>query len=461
MRPRVGPSRRARHRLRRSLARWLMVSVVGTTSAARAQDVAIPPSVLLPNYDRVQPGLIEALEAGAFVARARNAPAVAYNPAGISLSERTSLNASTQGYWLTVLGGSGFEHASPVSNFASMPSFLGIVLGRDLVGWEKVRLGFAVVTPVHWDQSVIATTEPTPGQRASYSVHSSISTTTPTVSVGWALSPSVRLGASIEFPYTSLSNQGQLSGELTTASTSQGSIRNVTLGGSTLDVVGVVGAQWQPIRWLQLGLVLRSPGLKILSTGSLDIESLTTLPSGTRHTYFSDSDARFEYRTPMEVSLGAAFEVGRVQFEVDLRWHDGTHTYPLFSSTELGRVVDTSSGAPVVSSFDFAGVPFRARPVLNGSVGAHFALTQAVNLSAGAYLDQSPVDLLGQGFRRVDLIGFRTGVGLQLGAFGASLGIGWEYGKATDDLAPDAAQSQREELTLNTISVLFSVSYKF
>jgi hypothetical protein len=438
-----------------------MLFLAGTTSAARAQDVSIPPSLLLPNYDRVHPGLIEALEAGAFIARARNAPAVAYNPAGISLTDRTTLNASTQGYWLTVLGGSGFEHASPVSNFASMPSFLGIVLGRDLIGWETVRLGFAVVTPVHWDQSVVANSEPASGQRASYSVHSSLSTTAPTVSVGWALSPSVRLGASIEFPYTSLSDQGQLSGELTTASTSQGSIRNVTAGGSTLDVVGVVGAQWQPLRWLQLGILIRSPGLKILSTGSLDIESLTTLPSGTRHTFFSDTDARFEYRTPLEVSLGAAFEVGRVQFEVDLRWHDGTHTYPLFSSTEQGHVVDTSSGAPVVSSFDFPGVPYRARPVLNGSVGAHVTLTPAVSLSAGAYLDQSPVELLGQGFRRVDLIGLRTGVGVQLGAFGASLGIGWEYGKATDDLAPDAAQSQREELTLNTISVLFSVSYKF
>ena len=206
MRPRVAPSRRARRRLRRSLARWLMLFLVGTSSAARGQGVSIPPSLLLPNYDRIHPGLIEALEAGAFIARARNAPAVAYNPAGISLTDRTTLNASTQGYWLTVLGGSGFEHASPVSNFESMPSFLGIVLGRDLIDWETVRLGFAVVTPVKWDQSVVANSEREMGQRASYSVHSIVSTTVPTVSVGWAVSPSVRLGASIEFPYTSLSD---------------------------------------------------------------------------------------------------------------------------------------------------------------------------------------------------------------------------------------------------------------
>ena len=460
MRRPVAPSRRARSWPRLGPC-WCLLLVLALASAARAQDTRLPPSLLLPNYDRVHPGLIEALEAGAFIARARNAPAVAYNPAGISVTDRTILNASTQGYQITVLGGSGFEHASPVSSFESMPSFLGVVFGRDLIDWEAVRLGFAVVTPIHWDQSIVASTEPQPGQRVSYSVHSIFSTTVPTFSVGWAVSPAIRLGASIEFPYTSLSDQGQLSGEATTTTTSTGSIRNVTAGGSTLDLVGVVGAQWTALRWLQLGILIRSPGLKLLTTGSLHIESLRTLTSGSRQTYFSDPDARFEYRSPMEISAGVAVQFGRVEFEVDLRWHDGTHTYPLFSSPNQGRLVETTSGSSVVSSFDFPGVSYRARPVLNGSVGAHLTLTQALNLSAGVYMDQSPVDLLGQGFRRVNLFGFRTGIGLQLGGFGASLGIGWEHGKATDDLAPDSVQAQHEELTLNTFSVLFSVSYKF
>jgi len=52
--------------------------------------------------------------------------------------------------------------------------------------------------------------------------------------------------------------------------------------------------------------------------------------------------------------------------------------------------VDTSSGAPVVSTFGFSGVPYRARPVLNPSLGGHVRLSPAVNLSAGVYLDQSP-----------------------------------------------------------------------
>ncbi|HEY1904658.1 MAG TPA: hypothetical protein VGG91_01375 [Myxococcaceae bacterium] len=342
--------------------------LVGST-AARAEDLRIPPSLLLPNYDRVFPGLSEAIEAGAFVARARNAPAVAYNPAGIAATDSSVLNASAQGYQLTALGGTGFDHATPVSSFESIPSFLGIVLGRDVLDWQSVRLGFAVVTPIHWDQSAIASAMPQPDQRASYTVHSTFTTVVPTFSVGWAVSPAIRLGASIEFPYTSLSDEGELSGELTTATSSQGSIQNVTVGGSTLDVVGVVGAQWTALPWLQLGLLFRTPGLKLLSSGSVDFESLTAANGGSRHVYFNDPNAQFEFRIPTEVSLGAAVNVGPVELELDLRWHDGTHTYPLFSSNSLGRTVDTSSGAPVVSTFGFDGVPYRARPVLNASSG--------------------------------------------------------------------------------------------
>lgn len=461
MRPRRAPFRCTRSWSRRSVHLGLALVVLLGGASARAQQVVIPPSLLLPNYDRVFPGLNEAIEAGAFIARARNASAVAYNPAGIAVTENSVLNASAQGYQLTALGGTGFDHASPVSSFESIPSFLGIVLGQDVVDWQSVRLGFAVVTPIHWDQSAIASAMPQEGQRASYTVHSSFTTVVPTFSVGWALSPSIRLGASIEFPYTSLSNEGELSGELTTATSSQGAVQNVAVGGSVLHVVGVVGAQWTALPWLQLGLLFRTPGLKILSSGAVDFESLTAANGGSHHVYFNDPNAQFDFRMPMEVSFGTAVTIGPVELELDLRWHDGTHTYALFASDKLGRVVDTSTGLPVVSTFGFDGIPYRARPVLNGSFGGHFTLTPSLNLSAGVYYDESPVEILGEGFRRVDLIGFRTGVAFQVGRLGASFGVGWEHGKGIADLTPETVPSQHEELTLNTFTILFSVSYKF
>jgi len=447
----------------RSACRWPITLLLAGASIARAQDFILPPTVLLPNYDRVHPGLAEALEGGAYIARAQHPPSVFYNPAGIATIERSVLSATGQGYELTTVSGTGFEHSSPVSSVEAMPSFLGVVLGREVIDWKSVSLGFALVRSVHWDQSVIATSVPAEGQRVSYSVHSTFDTWVPTASAGWALSSTLRLGASLEFPYTTISDQGQLSGEVTDSVSSQATVRSLATSGWTLQLVGVVGAQWLPVPWLHLGVVARSPGLKMLSGGSFQYEALSNAASGTRHVFFQDAAAQFEYRQPMQVSTATAVEFGPVQLEVDLRWHNGTHTYNLLSSTEQGRIVDTSSGGPVTSGFVFPGVAYRARPIWNWSVGGRFHVGSEVTLSLGTYMDNSPADPATKVFRRVDLLGFRVGVAFQVEKLGMSLGAGWERGTASDNLALEGAllPAQSGQLTLNTFSLLFSVDYKF
>lgn len=450
----------------RSSRGWwsFLVLLLALASPARAQtDFLIPPSLLMPNYDRVYPGLTESLEGGAYVARARQAPALFYNPAGIATVQRTVLNASAQGYQLTTLGGSGFDHTSPVSSFEALPGFLGVVLGREVIDWESVRLGFAVVQPVHWVASANAGSAPGPGERVNYSVESNMSTLTPTFSVGWAAAPSFRLGGSLEFPYTSLSNTGALSGEITTATTSQGTLRTLSAGGSSLQLRAVVGAQWDLTSWMTLGATFRSPGLKIKDGGSFQYQGLTNLNTGTRQIFFQDPKAEFEYRMPLEATLGAAFQFGPFGFEVDVRFHDGTKSYALFTSTQTARVTDTTTGAPVVTQIPFPGVTYRARPVWNGNLGVHLDLSKTFSISAGAYLDNSPVDLANSGFRRIDIIGFRAGVSFVIGKLSASVGLGWEHGTGNDDLFPSNVPIPGESstLTLDTFSLLFSVSFGF
>jgi hypothetical protein len=443
---------------------WTLLLAIALGGPARAQDFTVPPTLLVPNYDRVYPGLIEALEGGAFVARARQAPALFYNPAGIALVERTVLNASAQGYQLTTISGSGFEQSSG-GVFEGLPGFLGVVLGKEVIDWESVRIGFAVVTPAHSDLTTIASTTPAAGQRASYTVHSSFDTLVPTFSVGWAVAPSFRLGGSIEFPYVSLSNTGQLSGEITSATDSRATLRTLALSGSTLKLRGTVGVQWDPLSWLKLGAMVRTPGLNIKSGGSFQYEALTTFATGSRQVFFQDPGIEFQYKLPLEAGLGAAFEFGPFGIEIDVRWHDGTDAYPLYASTTLGRVVDTTSGTPVTSEFAFPGVSYRARMIWNGSVGAHWAFSESFVLSAGAYRDYSPVDpAVGKAFRRVDVIGFRAGVSFRIDKLTAAIGAGWEHGTGSDNLFPPAGLPVPEEtadLTLNTFTILFSVSFKF
>ncbi|HUM13105.1 MAG TPA: hypothetical protein VLT82_19310 [Myxococcaceae bacterium] len=449
----------------RGIARWpsrtlLLLFLVGGTSRAQ---VVLPPTLLLPNYDRIYPGLEEALEGGAYIARVRSVTALFYNPAGIALVQRSVLSASVQGYQLTTLGGSGFQHSTPVSSFEGLPSSIGVVLGNEVIRWEKVRLGFAVAEPIHWHQNAVASTAGAPGQRVSYAVGSALDMLVPSVTVGWAAVSNLRLGAALEFPYTTISESGQLSGELTAASTSQGTIRNITAGGSTLQLRAVAGVQWEPLSWLALGMTARTPGLKLLNGGSFTYESLTNLNAGTQQIFFQDTDPRFQYRLPADIGLGTAVEFWRLRFEIDLRWHTGTHEYPLFSSEKTARLVDTTSGAPVASEIPFPSITYRARPVWNWSFGAHLMLSPAVSLSGGMYLDHSPVDLDTPVFRRVDLIGFRGGISFHAEKVSGSLGLGWEHGKATDDLEPADVPiaGEHAEITLDTFSVIMSVSFKF
>ena len=443
---------------------WSLLLLVGLAVPARGQtDFLIPPSLLMPNYDRVYPGLTESLEGGAMVARARQAPALFYNPAGIATVDRTVLNASAQGYQLTTLGGSGFDHTSPVSSFEALPGFLGVVLGREVIDWENVRLGFAVAQPVHWAANANAGTAQTPEQRVNYSVESEINTLTPTFSVGWAASPTLRLGGSIEFPYTTINDTGALSGEITTATTSQGTLRTISAGGSTLQVRAVAGVQWDLAPWMSLGATFRTPGLKIKDGGSFQYQGLTNLNTGTRQIFFQDPKANFEYRLPLEAALGAAFKFGPFGFEVDVRFHDGTKSYQLFTSEVTARVTDTTTGTPVVTQIAFPGVTYRAKPVWNGNAGVHLDLSKTFSISAGAYLDYSPVDLPNSGFRNVNLVGFRTGVSFVIGKLTASVGLGWEHGTGNDDLFPTGVPIPGEAatLTLDTFSLLFSVSFGF
>jgi hypothetical protein len=117
---------------------------------AQISDFTIPPSGILPNYDRVLIGQREGLEGGAFVARTDDAGAGWYNPAGLALSEKSGLNASSNAYELTTITLEGIGQAKGSTRFSPSGTYFGAVLGAPIIKNPNVRLAFFYAKPVSW-----------------------------------------------------------------------------------------------------------------------------------------------------------------------------------------------------------------------------------------------------------------------------------------------------------------------
>ena len=449
------------------LAGVLILSGSGLASA-QTGGINLPPSLIAPNYDRIFPGVLESIEAGSDIARARGAAAIWYNPSGMALARRTQLNASSQGYQLTLLGGTGIRDTGvEVSNFRTIPSFIGIVFGEEVIPWKKVRIGFAVTNPISWEQSVDVSVTPAAGRRTTYTAHSEFQDYQATAAVAYAVDPTFRLGFALAFPHTSASGQTALSTAVTTDSSISSSVRTLAFSGNTTHVLAVLSTQWEPFRWLSVGAVVKTPGLRILSGGSLSYQSQVTQqgstgPQQVTETFLRDTDANFDYRMPLELDGGIAVRFGRVEVELDLRWHQASGTYVAFSTSTPGQVVTTSAGsAPLVTSTPFPPQVWGTVAVLNGSIGGRYRLSNLVTLHAGFYVDRAPGDTRSQILQLINLYGLRAGASFTSATISGSVGIGYEFGSSNRALITDSGDTEQQTLTTQTISLLFAISYDF
>src|SRR5687767_6326375 len=122
---------------------------------AQADEFSIPPNSILPNYNRVSVGQREALEGGAYVARTDDALANWYNPAGLAMSRKTALNASSSAYELTTTTLSGIGQKSSATQLSPAGGFFGIVVGEPIARHSRWRFGFAVTKPVAWSPGTL------------------------------------------------------------------------------------------------------------------------------------------------------------------------------------------------------------------------------------------------------------------------------------------------------------------
>ncbi len=441
-------------------------------ASAQVSQIVFPPTLLVPNYNRVFPGLTESLESGADLVRAWTAPAVWYNPAGLVLSTRTTINASVQGYQATVLSGSGFnEQGAQISSIGGVPNFVGIVLGEEAIHLKDLRFGFAVSNPIAWGQSINLSSTSATTALALYQVGSQIQQFQVQAAMGWAVNPKFRLGFVLSVPYTNVNNAGQLTGSQQSATNSVGTLRTVAFSGYNFHIVPGASFQWEALDWLAFGGMITPPGLRVLRGGSLTLQALSNATSAastiTQQLSFRDTSATFNYEFPAELSAGFALHFGPVEVELDGHWFLGTGPYEVISSSVPVYTVNSSRYGPATTVSSFPTQVWGTRGVLDLNVGGHLRLSSLVMLHAGFYSDNTPGNVPSNIYRAISLYGVRGGVSLTSASISGSLGLGYEFGTSSTSLfqvtppgvPPQSGPSQK--LTLQTLSLLFALAYQF
>jgi hypothetical protein len=462
--------------VRRARRGWgpLAVALAGLClhSVAVGQELVLPPTLLVPNYNRVFPGLAESIEAGASLVRSGSPPALWYNPAGLVLSDRTTVNASVQGYEVTLFRSSnGLNGGTQESNISTVPTFVGIVFGEEAIHLKNVRFGFGMSNPISWQQGINNGAPLSNSASAFYGVNSEFTQYQAEAAVSYAVNEKFRLGFELAIPYTYLSNNGQISASNSTTSSLITSTRTLSVNGYNFHLLPVASFQWDALPWLGVGAVVQPPALRVLSGGGVtltgvDTENATT-PGVTRQVAFRDTKATFHYVIPARISAGVAFHFGIVEFELDAHWYLATGPYDLFSSSSQVHTVNAISGTPpqtVVSPFPAQ--VWGTRNVVDLNFGGSVGVSKLIKLLAGFYSDLSPGNVRSNIFQNVTLYGVRAGVSFNSSNLSGSVGLGYEFGSTAVPLqinfpGSSGATLVNQSLTLQTLSLLFALAYVF
>ncbi len=417
--------------------------------------------ILISNYNLLSLGERGGVQGGAMTARADDASAAWYNPAGLSkpYSNSVSANASLYGFSSTQVGTAPKSTGMIVS-----PSFAGNIghISPNLA-WS-----FSVVTPIH-SKTGKKTEEtkqfPNEGYKdvtvntkesAEYLVSA------PGLSLATTLTDHIRLGFGVryyKFEINTSSNSTVLSKDTGDDATfiddsyrgsysiEQGSLR------------GDLGIQVDLNDHITMGLVIKGPTYRISSLSKIDQSGNNTDDTFTTTSYTAVNDkGNSNLRLPLEIHFGVAGTYNTWDFEINPKYyHRINKTYAsAFPSVEIKGYTRDDGFLPTFGfePSDPFTQEYEFKSTLNIAIGVSKLISNKYLLQWGAFTDNSPTTNQKQAdfFEKVDFYG--TTLGVSIFAKNTSTTIGAFYLKGSGTSTATEEISEKELLTPISVQII-------
>src|SRR5262249_26835722 len=179
--------------------------------------------------------------------------------------------------------------------------YFGLVIAPPFGDLRNLRLGLSITRGVAWTPGAIDQSTNAPDfasiNRLTYSTDASFKTLNYKIAAAWApvADRSLRLGFALAFSETTYSNNSTFSGLLSLGGQPAQFLSTIRANDSEWDIILGLGAQWDIVGGLTIGVLVRSPGFRLTSSSLVTYESslLTTTPVVS---FFRDENGEFRYK---------------------------------------------------------------------------------------------------------------------------------------------------------------------